>query len=99
MRWGRTDCGDGGDDFTELELVQDGRLARCVETNHQDAHLLLAPEAIEQLRERETHGSGCVVGKDAGRDVNVVGCRRLPERLRSAVHARDESREFFIGVG
>lgn len=39
----RTDGGDGGDDFTELELVQDCGLSGGVETNHQDAHLLLAP--------------------------------------------------------
>lgn len=56
----RTDCGDGGDDFTKLELVQDSGLSGGVETDHQDSHLLLAPEAVEQLRESETHvGGGC----------------------------------------
>jgi len=53
-----TDCGNGGDDFTELELVQNSRLSGGVETDHQNAHLLLAPEAVEQLRECETHGGG-----------------------------------------
>lgn len=37
------DGGDGGDDFTELELVQNGGLSCSVQTNHQDTHLLLAP--------------------------------------------------------
>jgi hypothetical protein len=37
------DRGDGGDNFTQLELVQDGRLSGGVQANHQDAHLLLAP--------------------------------------------------------
>ncbi len=45
----RTDCGDGGDDFTQLQLVEDGGLAGRIETDHQNAHLLLAPQAIEQL--------------------------------------------------
>lgn len=40
---GLTDRGDGGDDFTELELVQDGGLTGGVKTDHQDAHLLAAP--------------------------------------------------------
>lgn len=54
----RTDSGDSGDDFTELELVQDRGLSGGVETNHQNAHLLLAPELIEQLRECKTHDCG-----------------------------------------
>lgn len=40
---GLTDCRNGGDDFTELELVQDGGLTGGVKTDHQDAHLLAAP--------------------------------------------------------
>lgn len=40
---GRTDSGDGGDDFTELELVQNGGLSGSVKTNHKNAHLLLSP--------------------------------------------------------
>ncbi len=54
----RTDCGDGGDDFTQLQLVEDGGLPGRIETDHQNAHLLLAPQAIEQLRERKTHVGG-----------------------------------------
>jgi len=38
-----TDCGDGGDDFTELQLVQNGGLSGSVQSYHEDAHLLLAP--------------------------------------------------------
>jgi len=53
-----TDRRDCRDDFTELQLVQDGGLSGGVQTNHQNSHLLLAPEAIEQLRERETHLGG-----------------------------------------
>ena len=53
---------DGGDDLAQLQLVQDGRLSGRVQADHQDTHLLLAPEAIEQLRECETHLGGCRVG-------------------------------------
>lgn len=51
-----TDGGDGGDDLSQLELVQDGRLSGGVESDHQDAHLLLAEEALEQRGEHVAHG-------------------------------------------
>jgi len=54
------DSGDRGHDFTQFELVKNGGLSGCVETNHQDAHLLLAPQSVKQLRERETHVCGVV---------------------------------------
>jgi hypothetical protein len=38
-----TDGGDGSDNFTELELVENSSLSGSIETNHQDSHLLLAP--------------------------------------------------------
>jgi len=53
-----TDCGNGGDDFTELELVKNGGLSGGIETNHEDSHLLLAPQAVEQLGEGKTHIGG-----------------------------------------
>jgi len=37
------DCGNGGDDFAELELIQDRGLSGSVQANHQDAHFLLSP--------------------------------------------------------
>jgi hypothetical protein len=52
------DCGDGGDDFTELQLVQNGGLSGGIETNHEDSHLLLAPQAVEQLGKGKTHIGG-----------------------------------------
>ena len=45
----RTDCGDSGDDFTELKLVENGGLSSSVKSNHEDSHLLLSPEAVEQF--------------------------------------------------
>jgi len=37
------DCGNGGDNFTELELVENSGLSGGVKTNHQNSHLLLSP--------------------------------------------------------
>ena len=54
----RTDGGNGGHDFTQLQLVEDGGLSGSVQADHQNSHLLLAPEAIEQLREGQTHVGG-----------------------------------------
>ena len=32
-----TNCWNCGDDFTELELVEDGRLAGSIETDHENS--------------------------------------------------------------
>lgn len=40
---GLTDCGDGGDDFTQLQLVQDGGFTSSVKTDHQNPHFLSTP--------------------------------------------------------
>lgn len=66
MDYELTDRRDGGDDFTKLQLVQDGGLSGGVKTDHQDSHLLATPESIEQPRESDTHGGG--VSKPACRD-------------------------------
>jgi len=39
----KADGRNGGDDFTQLELIQDGGLSGGIETDHQNAHLLLPP--------------------------------------------------------
>jgi len=56
-----TNRGDGCDDFTQLELIQNCGLSGSVQTNHQDSHLLLSPELVKQLRKRKTHDCGLVV--------------------------------------
>lgn len=40
---GLTDCRDGGDDFTQLQLIEDGGLSCSVQTDHQNSHLLFTP--------------------------------------------------------
>jgi len=50
-----TDGGDGGDNFTELELVKDGSFTGSIEANHENSHLLLAKHALPNPAECETH--------------------------------------------
>lgn len=50
-----TDCGDGGDNLSELQLEQDGGLTSGVQPNHENTHLLLAKEAIKQTTDHQTH--------------------------------------------
>lgn len=52
--------GNGGDNLTKLELVENGGFTGGIETNHQDTHLLLPPQLIEDLGKGETHGCGVV---------------------------------------
>jgi len=41
-------CGNSGDDFAELKLVENGSLSGSVKSDHQDSHLLLSPQPVEQ---------------------------------------------------
>jgi len=52
----KPDGRDGGNDLAQLELVEDGRLARGVEPHHEDAHVLLPEELGEKLANAEAHG-------------------------------------------
>ena len=76
----RTDCGNGGDNLSKLQLVKNGGLSGSVETDHQNSHLLLAPQAVEQLGEGKTHIGGglrCEVGRcvEGGRKgPSLVSC-------------------------
>ena len=53
------DGGDGVDDLTELELVEDGRLACSIEANHENTHLTSADHALPDFTEKGSH-SVCV---------------------------------------
>lgn len=65
MRWERgssigrrTDGRNGGDDLAELQLVQNRGFTGGIETDHQNSHLLLPPQPVEQLADAETHLGG-----------------------------------------
>ena len=53
-----TDCRNRRDDLAELELVQNRRFARRVEPDHENAHFLLAEEALEETGEHVAHFDG-----------------------------------------
>lgn len=43
------DSGDGGDNLAKLKLVEDGGFTSGIKTNHQNSHLLLPPQSVEEL--------------------------------------------------
>jgi len=51
-----SNCGDCGDYFTKLELIEDGRLAGSIETDHENSHLLFAEEGLKSFAKCHTHG-------------------------------------------
>ncbi len=64
----RTDSRDSCDDLAELELVENGGLTGCIETNHQNAHLLLGKEARKHPAKNNTRAT---TPKTRGREENV----------------------------
>jgi len=52
-----TDGRDGRNDVTQLELVKDGGLTCSIQTDHQNAHLLLAEESAPELGKGVSHDS------------------------------------------
>ena len=55
------DGGDGGDHFSGLESVQDGRLAGAVKTQDKDSHLLGANQ-VPEVAEQASHDDDSVTG-------------------------------------
>ena len=53
-----TDCGDGGDDLSQLQLVKDCGFTSCIQSNHENSHLFFAKEAFEEGGEHVTHVGG-----------------------------------------
>lgn len=53
-----TDGGDSGDDFAELELVENGGLSGSIQTHHENSHLLLGE--IQEFCNPQTHLCGFV---------------------------------------
>lgn len=52
---------DGGDYFPQFELVEDCCFSCSIEPHHQDPHLLLPYEALQQIPENVPHDSDEVV--------------------------------------
>ena len=51
----QTDCWDSVNNFTKLELVKNGGLARCIEPEHYYAHFLFRNKRVEQGGYGHTH--------------------------------------------
>ena len=47
--------GDGGDDLSQFQLIQDRGLSCGIQAHHQDAHLLLPNQALEEVSKDVTH--------------------------------------------
>ncbi len=50
-----TDGGDCSHNLSQLQLVKDRRFTSGIETDHEDAHLLLGKQAGKKLGESEPH--------------------------------------------
>lgn len=96
----RTDGGNGGDNLTKLQLVEDGGFTGGIETDHENSHLLLPPQLVKQLGKGETHDGDFLAvwpttTLSAGKvDVGVVGggclvgwTKRTRERKRGVLVA------------
>lgn len=49
---------DGGDVLVQLQFVEDGRLARGVESQHQQTHLFRPEDLAHHLGDLAAHGDG-----------------------------------------
>lgn len=65
----RTDCGDGGDDLPQLQLVEDGGLPGGVQAHHEDPHFFFAYQALQQ------------VPKDVSHDASDLSCNRTVRQV------------------
>ena len=68
-----TNGGDRSNNLTKLELVENGGLSGGVQTNHQNSHLLLAPELIEKLGKCKTHVGDLIFRKTGEMSIMVLG--------------------------
>lgn len=60
------DCGDGVDALAQLELVEDRGLARGVQPEHQNPHLLVPEHLGEDLPHDEARDQGAGGGGEGG---------------------------------
>ena len=50
-----TDSGDGGDNFSQLEFVEDGGFPCSIKAHHEDPHLFLPKEVLKQACKHVPH--------------------------------------------
>ena len=59
---------DRRDVLVQLQFVQDRRLARCVQTQHQQPHLLRSEDLAHHLRELASHLVGVFASPAEGKE-------------------------------
>ncbi len=55
----RTNSGNGGNYFSQLEFVQDGGFTGGIKTDHENSHLLLPKQTLKQVRKNIPHALHC----------------------------------------
>ena len=81
-----TNGGDGGDNLTKLQLVENSGFTGGIESDHQNTHLLLPPQLIKQLGKGETHD--CDFGGEAWSETDEAG---FWERLSREIRGRQSN--------
>ena len=56
-RSAHTNCRNRCDNFSQLQLVENGGFPSSIKTNHKDSHFFLAKETLEQTTDHTTHVS------------------------------------------
>lgn len=77
-RQSHTNCGDGSDDLPQLQLVQDGGFPCSVQPHHENPHLLLAYQALQQVPKDVSHDASG--GEEVGAQLQqncYTGCLLL----------------------
>ena len=98
-----TDGRNGSDDLTKLQLVEDGCFPCSIEADHEDAHLPLGKQALEELGEREAHCRKTSWGSSFSarhrkRERWVSVCVRERERVLASFVAMSLTRESRLTV-
>lgn len=69
-----TDSGDGGDDLSQFEFVQDGGFASSIQTYHQDSHLFLPKEILKEACKHVPHGGRSKQDKNTSLEQQTSYC-------------------------
>ena len=59
-----TNCWNGSDNFTKLQLVKNRRFPGSIKTNHENSHLFLAKKTREKFSEHTSHDESSSTGEN-----------------------------------
>jgi len=78
-----TNGGNGGDNLSKLELVQNGGLTRSIETHHKYTHLFLGKKPAEQLGEGQPHFQLFRIHKSPSQQHRSIQFKFQPQQIKS----------------